>query len=321
MALNIIMHKDYLIVHIMAFGNFLAYLIDCYKNERILESPFSIVGNAHSRDHQNENSTKTADMNQVLMNNPYHKKLYEKYCNNEGAKVIGIYWPQKYFPYILHVSVERTNSGQYGKSGIAFAQENFYEFTKKHKTQPTIEDYFVRLKDFFNFECTEKNSKVPRIVLRNLFWLTFVKEKKHIWTTSNNFLRNSKHEKISIETILDYKMLKTYLYNIFNFNLEFRDIHKKFIDINSSLAEFKNVNNIIDAVKNTNNIPIPSLSVIGECIVLFQLEKHFFDINFFNIPFYFKNTSEILDYVKYYPSYMKQPNKFFTTNWQDFKHE
>ena len=301
-----------------AFGNFLAYILDCYRHKTMLESPFLDSGASHNRDESGDN-TESWDI--------IHPDVLAKYkANNfEHNTVIGIHWPQHYFRYVLHASIDRTNRGQYGKSGVAYAEQNFYEFVKKHQQlfdgNVWMETYFSRLKDYFNFECTAENPKVPRIVLRNLLWLNLAAEKTHPWTTMNQLIKDAKHKTIGIETILDYELLRKYLHTIFGFDLDFASTHKTFIEKNYSLREFKITNNVVDAVKNNKDIEIPSLSVVAECIIFYELEKHFFDINFFNLPFYFSNTSEILEYVKHYPSYMKNPNKFFQTNWKDFKNE
>jgi len=227
---------------------------------------------------------------------------------------------------VLHAGLDRTNNGQYGESGVAFAEKNFHEFVHRHGAK--LEDgtvwmtsYLPRLKEYFNFDCNADTPTVPRLVLRNLFWLNMAAEKEHTWTTTNDLIKQSNHAKISIETILEYDVLRKYLSDMFGYDLDFAEIHKQFIDKNKSLSEFNTAMTVIDAVKNNQHIAIPSLSVVAECIIMWYLEKHFFNIYFFNIPFYFKNTSEILEYVDHYPSYMKNPNKFYQTNWRDFKNE
>ena len=306
--------EKYHVVHTPGtFGNFFAWLIDCYQSKEIKDSPFLGSGNSHGR-------KKTTMSWDIVM--PQYE---EKYMNNDvdGATLIGVTYPDKYFPYLLHASLDRTNNGQYGDSGVAYAEKDFYGFVKKHDAK--LEDgtvwmteYLPRLKEHFNFDCNADSPRVPRLVLRNLFWLNMASEKEHIWTTTNQLIQQSAHAKISMETILDYNELRKHLSGMFGYDLDFAEIHKQFIDNNRSLAEYNIAMNIIDAVKNNQHITIPSLSVVAECIIMWYLEKHFFNLYFFNIPFHFKNTSEILEYVEYYPNHMKNPNKWYQTHWRDF---
>jgi hypothetical protein len=310
--------KKYLVVNTPgAFGSFLSWLIDCYLVKEVGKSPFLESGNSHGR-----KVISTSSWDIVL------PSLQQKYKDGvfDGAEVIGIHWPDKFFSYVLHASLDRTHHGQYGASGVAFAEKNFHDFVHRHDAR--LEDgtvwmtsYLPRLKEYFNFDCNADTPTVPRLVLRNLFWLNMAAEKEHTWTTTNDLIKQSNHAKISIETILDYNALRKHFSDMFGYELDFAEIHKQFIDKNKSLSEFNTAMTVIDAVKNNQHIAIPSLSVVAECIIMWYLEKHFFNIYFFNIPFYFKNTSEILEYVDHYPSYMKNPNKFYQTNWRDFKNE
>jgi len=307
--------SKYLVVHTPgAFGNFLAWIIDCHRDKKIGDSPFTLAGSSHDR----KTVTPAWDIIMPARMSKYKDQQFD------GAQVIGIHWPQKFFPYILHASIERTNTNQYGKSGVAYAEENFYDFTNRH--QSILEDgsiwmqsYLPRLKEFYNFDCNENNPTVPRIVLRNLFWMNLAAEKKHIWTTTNQLIERSSHEKISLETILDYTELKAYMEQLFGYSLDFSKEHAEFIRRNRSLSEYILAMDIVDATVNNRSVPIPQMSVLGECIVMWYLEKHYFDINFFNLPFTFTDTKDILQYVAHYPTYMKQPNKFFQTNWRDFQ--
>jgi hypothetical protein len=313
LALNTKMRKYHVVHTPGTFGNFLAWLIDCYQNKEIKDSPFLGSGNSHGR-------TKTTTSWDIVM-----PQYMEKYMNNDvdGATLIGVTYPSKYFPYLLHASLDRTNTGQYGDSGVAYAEKDFYGFVKKHEA--LLEDgsvwmmeYLPRLKEHFNFECTEQNPTVPRLVLRNLLWLNMASESKHVWTTTNQRIKSADHLKIDMEDILDYSRLHSYLGDLFGHDLDFSGIHKTFLDRNNSLKEYRTAMGILDAVDNNKNIIIEKMSVVGECIVMWYLERKYFDISFYNLPFQFTTTGEILEYVAHYPTYMKNPNKYYQTHWRDF---
>ena len=314
------MDKTFLVVHTPGtFGSFLAWSIDCYKEKKILQSPFLASGNSHGHNIENEKQIGTISWDIIL---PQLRRKYDQ-NDTDGAHIIGIHWDQKWFPYLLHAGIDRTNNGQYGVSGVAFAEKNFHEFMEKHTA--LLEDgtvwmksYKPRLLEHFDFDCNHENPTVPRLVLRNLFWLNMATEKKHIVTETNQAIKSSNHDKIDIETILDYKSFNKYLHDLFGYKLDFSEMHQQFLDKNNSLKEYQTMRRTIDSVKNGTAYDIPKMSVIGECVVMYELEKHFFDVNFFNVPFYFKNTSDITEYVKHYPKHMKNPNKFFQTHWKDF---
>ena len=306
--------QKYLIVHTPGtFGNFLAWLVDCHQTGHVLSEPFGSTGNSHS------GNVQTPAWDIIV---PWAREKYQQ-GQVEERKVIGIHWPEHYFPYILHASLDRTDGGQFGKSGVKYLENDFYGYVQKHPSQKngysaSMAMYIDLLNNYFNFSCTESNPKVPRAVLRNMFWLTFTSQDTHIWTECNKEIQDSTHLKISIETILDYDALKGFMANEFNCELDFAEVHKKFLSLNFSLMEYKLALQIIDAVKNNKKIDIPKLSVVAESHISYELEKHFFDIAFFNVPFHFSDTGQIIEYVAHYPNYMRQPNKFFTTHWKKY---
>lgn len=308
------MEKRYLVVYTAgAFGNFLSWCIDCCLNKQVLESPFQETGNSH---HRNQNTVITQCLD--LVKSPNMEEYLEK--KQKGFEIIGIHWGRKWFPYMLHAGWDRTNGGQFGKSGVAFAETNFHKFLEMHGEYDTA-DLLSKLKQHFNFDCSEGNPKVPRLVLRNLLWLNMASENQDIRTKTNKIIEKAGHSKIDLDTILDYDLLKEYLKRRFDVDLDFEHIHKEFIRKNNSLTEYNLAMKVIDAVKTKQNMLIPKMSVVGECIVLWHLEKHYFDINFFNMPFDFATTKDILDYVAHYPNYMKSPNRWYLTNWKDFPND
>jgi hypothetical protein len=116
---------------------------------------------------------------------------------------------------------------------------------------------------------------------------------------------------IDIQDIIDYKKLKTILFEEFAVDINFEHVHCEFLEKNQSLQNYTQANLIINAVKNNKSIEIKELSVVGEAEVFYELEKYYFDIPFFNLINFFKNTQDVLNYVKHYPDFMRQPNKLY----------
>ena len=302
------MSKDFLVVHTPgAFGNFLGYLVDCHLAEKLLPSPFIHSGASHARINKN-----TQSLDLVV------SEQQTQFAQAIDEKVIGCVWDESYFPYILHAYYSRTNTGQYGKCGVEFLEENFFQYVEKHNS-PSVQQNIKTMKDFFGLDINKESQTVPRHVLRQFFWFQLFYYKENKVTKVNNQIKLLPGvDLLGIDSVLDYNRLKLFFSNHFDFELDFRTLHEQFLELNNSLNDFNNSKQIIEAVKNNETIDINDLSVIGEALVLYELEQHFFDVPFFNITQFFDNTQQILDYVKHYPDVMKQPNKLYCQHYKRF---
>ena len=302
------MSKDFLVVHTPgAFGNFLGYLVDCHLAEKLLPSPFIHSGASHARINKN-----TQSLDLVV------SEQQTQFAQAIDKKVIGCVWDESYFPYILHAYYSRTNTGQYGKCGVEFLEENFFQYVEKHNS-PSVQQNIKTMKDFFGLNINKESQTVPRHVLRQFFWFQLFYYKENKVTKVNNQIKLLPGvDLLGIDSVLDYNRLKLFFSNHFDFELDFRTLHDQFLELNNSLNDFNNSKQIIEAVKNNETIDINDLSVIGEALVLYELEQHFFDVPFFNITQFFDNTQQILDYVKHYPDVMKQPNKLYCQHYKRF---
>ena len=70
-----------------AFGNYVAFLLDCKTKGKMHENPFTESGSSHAR----AVITQSCD---IVLSNEYDKFLQ---CTRDD---IGIYWPDEYFFYI-----------------------------------------------------------------------------------------------------------------------------------------------------------------------------------------------------------------------------
>ena len=287
-----------------SFGNFLGYLIDCYNYKKILPSPFVSAGSSHGRYHH-QHKTFVYPIN---LDSEYKIFLEHK---GEG---IGLTWEPQYFFYILHAVYSRTNSGIFGDCGVKALQENFWKFYTRHEA-PLLKYWellLVELKKFYNFDCNEQNQVVPRLILRQLFFFYIANSENNMVTIRNKeILKRRDLQLIDIDIILDYKQLSYLLGVIFGYDLDFSELHKKFIEDNMSLKAFNLKNHIVDCVLKKVNEPIPEIDVVTEAGILFELEKYFYDIPFYNIPEFFKDTGSIITYIKGFPEFMKSPNPLF----------
>ena len=298
-----------------AFGNFLGYLIDCYNNKKLLPSPLLPAGSSHGR-YRYEHKTLVYPINL----DPEYKVFLED--KEEG---IGLTWKSQYFFYILHAVYSRTNSGQYGECGVRAMEKNFWKFYTMHNAPLENQLKYwklllVNLKEFYNFDCNEQNQVVPKLILRQLFFFYMVQSQTNMVTIRNNeILKRRELQLVDIDVIFDYEQLKNLLGIMFGYDLDFSKLHKKFIEDNMSLKAFNLKNYIVDCVFKKINEPIPDIDVVTEAGILFELEKHFYDIPFHNIPEFFKDTGSIITYINSFPNFMKQPNKLFQQDYKRFK--
>ena len=285
-----------------AFGNFFKYLLNCYDNKKIEKEDFRPSGNAHF-DGQH------GDAYPINLDKPYE-------IFNQGNSGYGLVWDEQYFFYILHSVYSRTNGGVFGDCGVKYLQDNFWNYCKIQKEYKVSNYWDLMLKDmetFFNFKCDKDNQKVPRMILRQLFFFYITNEKQNIVYLRNKEILKSKLTLVNINTILDYKSLHTLLNKIFGYDLNFAEVHENFLYKNNSLKAYKLKKQIVNAVINKEpNIKI-DCDVMTEAGILYDLEKYFYDIPFYNIPVFFSDTDSIIQYIKSFPNYMKAPNKLFST--------
>ena len=296
------MSDPYLVVHTPgAFGNFIAHLIDWHQSNKLLPLPFVPSGASHNR----HGHTQSLDM--VIPG------MWEKYNNSSnGKKVIGCVWKQDFFTYILHAYYSRTNVGQYGECGLEYAEKNFHDFVQKHTATERMKQNITDLKDLFELLVDEKNTQVPRYILRMFFWFTILKNADNIVSLTNSKIKNLKGiQLLDIEDIIDYTKLKSFFQKELAVDLDFSNLHTEFLQKNISLNEYIRANSIISAVKNNQFVDTQGLSTVSEAWILYELEKYYFDIPFFNLTNFFKNTKEIIEYIKHFPTFMKQPNKIY----------
>jgi hypothetical protein len=307
LALNIGM-KDYIVMFTPgAFGHFMCYLIDCHKQGKVLPAPFVSAGASH--------------------NEPYDRTTF---CYNLVAgdgedmqrhlhkEKIGCVFDPEWFHYMLHAFYGRVNDGQYGKCAVTFMQNDFYEFVRLSDAdlQADIND----LKSQFDFHISEHNRKVPRHVLRLFFWIKMIEWQKHILVKENDRIKNHPGvDLIDIPTILDYDKLSKFFIDRFHTRLDFRQVHETFIEMNRSLKEYRHVLTLFEAIKSGKNMAVGDLTVIGEAMLLYRIEEHFFDVPFYNQIDLFTSTGQVIDYVKHFPNLLRQPNKLFHTHYKNFR--
>ena len=304
------MDKDFLVLHTPgAFGNFMAYLIDCHIAGEMLPEPFIESGASHARSY----SGTTQSMDVLIPG------LWKEVETSKNV-LVGCVWELEHYKYILHAYYSRTNIGQYGRCGIEYCQDNFFDFVARHQASDRLQQDIVDLQSLFGLVISEENKQVPRHVLRMFFWHKMIEEEANIVVAENSKIKNYPGvDLIDIADIIDHGSLCKWFTERFNKCLDFEETHKNFIKHNRSLMEYNKAQALFGSVVKGENVAIGELTAMGEAMLLYDLEKHYFDIPFFNQTNFFENTKEIIDYVKYFPMALRQPNKLFHKHYRRFR--
>ena len=159
---------------------------------------------------------------------------------------------------------------------------------------------FVKLgfSDPDNHGYMAENKKIVDIGYTNAFWLPV----RSLWN----------HEKFleEMQNISDKFYLQLEL------GAEARRVHKDFLNNISELKTIDRCKNIIKAIENKESIEIKGLDLVEEAYIYSWIETTYKNVL---APFtnsFFKTTSDILDYIKWYPHFYHGmnptlPNDFY----------
>lgn len=285
-----------------AHGNFLRFLFDCYDKGHVMEYNLNNNGNWHNMSNTQSNNL------YFDMANDHNRKNYSNLAERHEKFHI-VFDTVEEFYYLVQCFIDR---GGYLKedSGIRLLEKDIGQYEKKYKVPVTYKKNF---KDLYNFE----GDTPPRSLLRNFFILNFITHFDHnIWKVNNELKNSNGCEMIHLRTILDYTLLKTRLDNIFQKSLDFQELHAGLLANNYPYSQRLHVLEVIKAVENNKDIEIKELNSISEAYICFYFEKKHYDINFNLSESFYKSTRELIDYIRYFPNYMKKPNNLFRQHWK-----
>lgn len=274
-------------------GKFLRHLFNCYEKKHVVEPIFNENGNSH-----NEHYGDTYDLS-------HHAPGYKQ---EAGDKLYGIvYEGIDEFYYGLRRSIDA--GGMLTTSGIELLEKNIWQFIEARNVHLNfVEDamgmYGLDLSKF-------KDRPVPRSTMRNYILLNLITYMQHSIWKSNERIKEMTTDVFYLREILDYDKLKQKMDKFFDTSLDFRTMHQTFISKNYTLKVQKMEDDILSAVEQGREIDIPQLDVVSEANILYKLEKLNFDIPFLLPDSFYTNTKEIINYIKYFPNYLKRPNRMF----------
>ncbi|MDK2773277.1 MAG: hypothetical protein KYX68_13810 [Flavobacterium sp.] len=166
--------------------------------------------------------------------------------------------------------------------------------------------------------------KIPKFIVRDWYkkdFLTSIEQTYNykIYQTIKNhkFWNNQNVYLFPMESFFSYELLKSNLKELsthFNLQLDWNreiELKKEYqlgLTLDEALIQIIEVQKILEAIKNKENYNIIDLNVINEAYIYAELEKTY---NFTTMPLtntFYKNTNEIIEYLKFYPNHYKAMN-------------
>jgi len=284
-------------------GNFIKYLFDCHDAGKILPMPFNENGNSHLRADTDHNTN-------------------IEVCSKDDVSLVQDTNPDNYsivwngFDSFFYAMASYTDRGGHLKtSGIALLENNLKGYQNTLGVDVLIGQF---LNEELNYD-VDTNGQPPRSVLRNYFLMSFYTHFEHVLWKWNNRLQQTPYHKIHLNDILDADKLKTCLAGIFGASLQIDEVHKVFMSKNLPYKQFQQVISVLHDIHHKKDREISGLDVISEAYILFRLEIDNFDIPFHVGNDFFGTTQDVVEYIDYFPSYMKRPNNLFHNHHRHYK--
>lgn len=286
-------------------GNFIKYLFDCHDNGKVLPSPFNENGNSHKR----------ADMDNLNRNYDICSQLHnEKLGATTSLDNYAVVWEG--FDSFFYTMIGYTDRGARLKQpGIELLRQDLKLYEKIYGVEVHISEF---LKQKLNYDI-EILGQPPLGVIRNYFLMSFYTHFNHILWLRNQQLKQKGFREIPLFDILDKRLLKSRLKDIFGFVLDIDAVHQIFMSKNLAYEQLQLVTSTLKDISDKNDRSISGLNVISEAYILFCLEVKHFDIPFSIGNEFFKTTKDVVDYIDHFPGYMKRPNNLFHEHFRHYK--
>jgi len=158
-----------------------------------------------------------------------------------------------------------------------------------------------------------ENTKVPRFILRDFVKLGFSDIKKHGYIVENQRIMKQAFKNVFWLPVASFWDSKKFFYQMsklnekFNLHLqlghEAQEVHNNFIENIPQLKTFHRCTEIITAIKNNESLPINDLDLVEEAYIYSWIETNYHNILSPFTNTFFKNTKEIIEYIKWYPHF------------------
>ena len=207
---------------------------------------------------------------------------------------------------------------------LQFVREDDHELTSVNfvalETHVVLSDQFVKIygekfKMLYNIDI--KNKNVPIVLLRDFLKILFL-SKENTFLTKSNETRKNINEKtycLNLSDIWDSDRFLAKMQeasDMLGLDLELgqeaKELHQKFLTKRKTHDSWNRVFEVIESIKNNVNMDCTQLDLVEQGYLYAWIEKNY---DFIQTPItrsFFRDTNEIIEYVKNYPNHYKAMN-------------
>lgn len=207
---------------------------------------------------------------------------------------------------------------------LHFIRENDHEFTStrfmQQGTDVVLSDQFLKMysekfKTMYNIDLKEKT--VPSVLVRDFLKISFLSNENASLVNSKKTLKNI-NEKTYCINLSDIWNTDSFLSkmqeasDMLGLELELGDeakvLHQKFLTKRKNHDSWNRTFEVIEAIKNNVNIDCTQLDLVEQGYLYAWIEKNY---DFIQTPLtrsFFRDTNEIIEYIKHYPTHYKAMN-------------
>ena len=159
----------------------------------------------------------------------------------------------------------------------------------------------------------DENTEVPKFILRDFVKLGFSDLNNHGYIKKNTELNKYKFKNVyyfPVNSFWDNELFFNHLSKLdekFNLDLSINDeaikIHREFIEKIPQLKTQNRCRDIITAIREKKSILIENIDVIEEAYIYSWIETTYKNILAPLTNTFFKNTKDIIEYIKWYPTF------------------
>jgi hypothetical protein len=291
------------------FGNFLKYFVEKYSNlTPSLEDldPFTSTGTAHEHD----------DFNWSGLVQRYHSSFINDNEKNENLPICQpLPTNKKHFLYFKQAQLFRV--GDMGYSPDLLWKEPLGEMKEAYSkyARQILDFYEIKERDSLFF------SHIPKFIVRDYYKLEFLEDLKTTYNfrwfqnfKNHPWLKKQKVFHLDLESFFDWKVFLENMYRLndfFNLQLDFslsKEIEKDWLKSYDRDVIRKNCNLAEAVLEKNKECDLKDLDVSIEAYIYAELEKKY---DFIQMPLtnrFFKDTTEIEQYVSFYPRHYKAMN-------------
>lgn len=288
------------------FGNFLRHFLDTFskKTPNILIDPFTSIGTSHAGDRK-------AYSNLIER---YHTHFIR---DNEGERdlPVCVIMPstKKHFLYLKKAQWFRASDKK-------FKPDDLWK-TAVGEMPDYLRPYALDIQKLYNVKEVAHFSWIPKFIVRDWYKLEFLQKltntHNYQWFDSlknHVFFKRQKTHLLDLETFFNWE---SFIYNIteldrvFDLDLDFtkKTEMKTLFEHGLSLDSIRQeCNSVDDIFNNENNNILTDLDVSTEAFIYAEIEKKHPDIQTPLTNRFFRDQTEIIQYLEYFPNWYRRKN-------------